>query len=86
MSLIKVRKIATLDSEAKDIQLPFVITFNNGKKEFREGYSEEEVRRRFDKSIAALYGGIKSVKLEGEDKRDGKDSIAADAKFKLATR
>ena len=83
MSLIKVRKIATLDSEAKDIQLPFVITFNNGKKEFREGYSEEEVRRRFDKSIAALYGGIKSVKLEGEDKRDGKDSIAADAKFKI---
>lgn len=65
-----------LDAAAKDIQLPFIITFNNGKKEFREGYSEEEVRRRFDKSVAALYGGIKSVKLEGEDKRDGKDSIA----------
>ena len=76
MSLIKVRRTATLDSEAKDIQLPFIITFNNGKKEFREGYSAEEVRRRFDKGVAALYGGIKSVKLESEDKRDGKDSIA----------
>lgn len=77
MSLIKARRTATLDAEAKDIKLPFIITFNNGKKEFREGYSEEEVRRRFDKSIAALYGGIKSVKLEDEDRRNGKDSRAA---------
>ena len=68
------------DAAAKDIKLPFIITFNNGKKEFREGYSEEEVRRRFDKSVAALYGGIKSVKLEDEDRRNGKDSRAADSR------
>lgn len=83
MSLIRVCRTATLDSEAKDIKLPFIITFNNGKKEFREGYSEEEVRRRFDKGVAALYGGIKSVKLEDEDRRNGKDSTAADAEFKV---
>lgn len=80
MSLIIARnfkRAKAQDAAAQDIKLPFIITFNNGKKEFREGYSEEEVRRRFDKSVAALYGGIKSVKLEGEDKRDGKDSIAA---------
>lgn len=71
------------DAAAQDIKLPFIITFNNGKKEFREGYSEEDVRRRFDKSVAALYGGIKSVKLEDEDRRNGKDSIAADAEFKV---
>lgn len=79
MSLIIPRNLnraKAQDAAAQDIKLPFIITFNNGKKEFREGYSEEEVRRRFDKSVAALYGGIKSVKLEGEDKRDGKDSIA----------
>lgn len=89
MSLIITRnfkRAKAQDAAAQDIKLPFIITFNNGKKEFREGYSAEEVRRRFDKSVAALYGGIKSVKLEGEDKRDGKDSFAADAKFKKGDR
>ena len=40
MSLIiprNFKRAKAQDTKAQDIKLPFIITFNNGKKEFREG-------------------------------------------------